>query len=236
MEGETDKKPLTNHKVFLVNQKQDTIKSTQTDNYGDFAFNKIDTTQKLSIHIEKTDKAKGGPRVFLAKITGQIIAEFTRSKSGNFEYRLLRVDVITLSPVEEEDDISMKYKKFDLSGQKNLSVSENVYYESGKYNLTFEGEIILDQVISILNANPKVKLDVVSHTDARGDDASNLSLSQKRSNAVIEYLSGKGVDKSRLTAIGKGESAIKNRCLNGVECSDKEHEFNRRTEFNFIKN
>ena len=77
-----------------------------------------------------------------------IFAEFTRSKSGDFEYRLLRVDVITLSPVEEEDDITMKYKKFDVSGQKNLSVSENVYYESGKYNLTFEGEIILPSMTS----------------------------------------------------------------------------------------
>ncbi len=236
LEGEKEKKPLINYKVFLVNQKQDTIKSTKTDNYGDFAFNKVDTTQNLSIHIDKPDKAKGGPRVFLAKITGQIIAEFTRTKSGNFEYRLLKADVIVLSPVEEEDDITMKYKKFDVSGQKNLSVSENVYYESGKFNITFEGEIILDQVITILNANPKVKLEVTSHTDSKGDDASNMILSGKRSAAVMEYLSMKGINKDRITAIGKGESAIKNRCLNGVECSDREHEFNRRTEFNFIKN
>jgi outer membrane protein OmpA-like peptidoglycan-associated protein len=95
---------------------------------------------------------------------------------------------------------------------------------------------VLDKVIIILNANSGVKLDVISHTDSRGDDASNLNLSQKRSNAVIEYLSSKGVDKTRLKAIGKGESVIRNRCLNGVDCSDKEHEFNRRTEFNFIKN
>ena len=117
-----------------------------------------------------------------------------------------------------------------------MSVSENVYYESGKFNITYEGELILDKVISILKANPNVMLDVISHTDALGDDASNLVLSQKRSNSAIEYLTAKGVDISRLKAIGKGESAITNRCLNGVECSDKEHEFNRRTEFNFNKN
>lgn len=236
LEGEKEKKPLANHKVFLLNKKQDTLKATKTDNYGDFVFDKVDTTQNLSIEIEQPEKAKGGPRVFLAKITGQIIAEFTKAKSGNFEYRLLKADVVTLSPVDEDDDITMKYLKFDKTGQKILSVTENVYYESGKFNITYEGELVLDKVISILKTNLNVKLDVISHTDSQGDDASNLSLSQKRSNSAMEYLTSKGVDKTRLKAIGKGESAISNRCLNGVECSDKEHEYNRRTEFNFNKN
>ncbi|HRD40691.1 MAG TPA: OmpA family protein, partial [Bacteroidia bacterium] len=83
---------------------------------------------------------------------------------------------------------------------------------------------------------PGVKLEVISHTDSRGDDASNLALSEKRSKAVVDYLASKGIDNSRLTPTGKGEAQIKNRCLNGVECSDKEHELNRRTEFNFLKN
>ena len=81
-----------------------------------------------------------------------------------------------------------------------------------------------------------VSLEVISHTDALGDDASNLKLSQSRSNTVIDYLVGKGIGRQRLKAIGKGETEIRNRCLNGIECSDKEHEYNRRTEFKFIKN
>jgi outer membrane protein OmpA-like peptidoglycan-associated protein len=234
--GENDKAPLADHKVFLLNEKQDTLKTTKTDNYGDFVFTKVDTTQNLSIRYEQNEKVKAGPMVFLAKITGEIISAFKPNKAGVFEYKLLKADVVLLSPVEEEDDITLKFKKFDKAGGKNLSVTENVYYESGKFNLTYEGEIVLDKVITILKANPGVKLEVISHTDARGDDASNLSLSQKRSNSVLDYIISKGVDKSRLAAIGKGEGSIRNRCRNGVECSDKEHEFNRRTEFNFIKN
>ena len=50
-----------------------------------------------------------------------------------------------------------------------------------------------------MEANPTVKLEVLSHTDSRGDDASNLTLSQKRSKAVVDYLASKGIDIARLT-------------------------------------
>lgn len=233
--GDLIKKPLTDLKIYLVNQLSDTVKTTQTDNYGDFIFTKVDTTQKLSMRLSDNEKTKGGPKVYLAKQTGEVVTEIRKSENGLFEYKLLKADVVSLSPIEEEDDILFKYKNFDKTGEKKLSVSENIYYETGKFNITFEGELVLDQVLSILQSNPNVKLEVISHTDARGDDGSNLVLSQKRSNAGVDYLVSKGIVKLRLKAIGKGESMIKNRCVNGIECSDKEHEFNRRTEFNFTK-
>jgi len=234
--GENDKKPLIQHLVYLLNHKSDTLKSTTTDAFGDFTFDKVDTTQNLTIRIAPTDKAKHGPLVFLAKLTGEIITEIKKTVKGEFEYKLLKVDITILSPLEEGDDIILKYKKFEKTDLKSLQISENVYYELSKYSITYEGELVLDKIISILKANQKVNLEVISHTDSRGDDAGNLTLSQKRSNAVLDYLSSKGIDKTRIKALGKGESAIKNRCLNGVDCSDKEHEFNRRTEFNFTKN
>ncbi|MGZ3930727.1 MAG: OmpA family protein [Bacteroidia bacterium] len=235
--GEKNKMPLADHKVFLVNHKQDTLKSTKTDNYGDFLFTKVDTTaQSLSIRLENNEKTNNGQKIYLARQNGDVVREFSKNAKGVFEYRLLKAEVIELSPVEDEDDITLKYKKFDISGLKNLSVTENIYYESGKYNVTYEGELVLDKVLTILNANPAVKLEVISHTDSQGDDASNMTLSEKRSDAVVEYLASKGVDKGRLKAVGKGETMIRNRFLNGVACSNKENEYNRRTEFYFIKN
>ncbi len=235
--GEKIMKPLIDFKVFLLNQKKDTVKATKTDNYGDFTFSKIDTaSQNFSISIEDNEKIRSEQKIYLARQNGEVVHEFVKNAKGNFEYRLLKSDIIELSPLEDENDITIKYKKFDVSGLKNLSVTENIYYESGKFNITYEGEIVLDKVISILNANPKVNLDVISHTDSQGDDASNLTLSEKRSIAVVDYLVSKGIDKARLKSIGKGETLIRNRCLNGVACSNKEHEHNRRTEFYFIKN
>ncbi len=233
--GDKSKLPLTAHNVYLVKENKDTIKTTATDNFGDFKFRQIDTSQNLSIRIASTGKEKGGPKVYLAKQNGELVSEFKRNAAGNFEYKLLAIDVERLSEMEEDDDITMKYKQFNATNKKDLIVTENVYYESSKYTILTENEIVLDKVLVILNAYPLVKLEVISHTDALGDDASNLKLSQNRSNAVIDYLVAKGIAKERLKAIGKGETEIRNRCANGVECSDKEQEYNRRTEFKFIK-
>lgn len=234
--GDKNKAPLTQHNVYLVKGNTDTIKKTSTDGFGDFVFKQIDTTMNLSIRIEQNNKTKGGPRVFLAKQNGEIVSEFKKNSLGNFEYKLLSVDVEKLSVLEEDDDITMKYKKFNSTSKKDLTVTENIYYELAKFNILTESEIALDKVLVILNASPNVKLEVISHTDAQGDDASNLKLSENRSNAVIDYLVSKGINKSRLKGIGKGELEIRNRCANGVSCSDKEQEYNRRTEFKFIKN
>lgn len=237
LEGEKTKLPLTEHKVYLIKSNVDTIKTTSTDNYGDFTFKHIDTTQNLTIHIEQTEKVKASKKIYLAKQNGEIISEFKKNAiTGNYEYKLLNIDVNVLVEVEDNDDITMKYKKFNSTGKKDLIVTENVYYESGKFNLLIESEIVLDKVIVILNANPTIQLQVISHTDAQGDDGSNLKLSEMRSNAVIDYLVSIGISKTRLQAIGKGETEIRNHCANGVACSDKEQEYNRRTEFKFIKN
>jgi outer membrane protein OmpA-like peptidoglycan-associated protein len=231
------KVPLTQHQVYLVKENVDTIKTTTTDNFGDFTFKQVDTTQKLSIRIEQNQKTKGGPRVYLAKQNGEVISEFKKNSSGNFEYKLLAVDVEKLSAIDDEDidDITMKYKKFNSSSKKDLIVTENIYYESSKFNILTEGEIVLDKVLSILNSFPDIQLEVISHTDSQGDDNSNFTLSENRSNSVVNYLVSKGIPNSRLKAIGKGETEIRNRCFNGVTCSDREHEYNRRTEFKFIR-
>ncbi len=234
--GDKAKSPLTEHQVYLVKGNTDTINKTSTDGFGDFVFKQVDTTQNLSIRIEQNNKTKGGPKVYLAKQNGEVVSEFKKNALGNFEYKLLAVDVAKLSELEEDDDITMKYKKFNSTTNKNLTVTENIYYESAKYNILTESEIVLDKVLVILNASPNVILEVISHTDSQGDDASNLKLSENRSNAVIDYLVSKGINRTRLKAVGKGEIEIRNRCANGVACSDKEHEYNRRTEFKFIKN
>jgi outer membrane protein OmpA-like peptidoglycan-associated protein len=234
--GDKSRVPLAQHNVYLINEKTDTIHKTMTDNFGDFVFIKIDTTQNLSINIERNSKTNSKTKVFLAKQNGEVISEFRKNATGDFEYRLLDLDIIKLTVIEEEEDITMKYKKFNSTEKKDLVVEEAVYYDLGKCVIIVESEIIFDKVIEILNAFPSVKLEVISHTDAQGDDESNMKLSQNRSNAVVKYLITKGVNPERLKAIGKGETEIRNRCANNVVCSDKEQEFNRRTEFKFVKN
>jgi outer membrane protein OmpA-like peptidoglycan-associated protein len=79
--------------------------------------------------------------------------------------------------------------------------------------------------------NPNIKIEVMSHTDSRGTDDYNMKLSQKRAEAAVKYLIKKGIDKTRMTAQGYGESKLTNQCTDGVACSEAEHQANRRTEF-----
>jgi hypothetical protein len=62
-------------------------------------------------------------------------------------------------------------------------------------------------------------------------DSYNLKLSQKRAEEAVNYIIGKGISKTRITAKGYGESKLLNRCKNGINCSEEDHQFNRRTEF-----
>jgi outer membrane protein OmpA-like peptidoglycan-associated protein len=135
----------------------------------------------------------------------------------------------------EDDDISLTFKQFEGSKNKELLVVEDIIYELDKYTINKESEEKLNKVVSILKGNDGIKLKIISHTDSQGDDASNLALSEKRANAVADYLVKNGIAKNRITAIGKGETQIRNRCFNSIPCTNKEHGYNRRTEFSFSK-
>lgn len=110
-----------------------------------------------------------------------------------------------------------------------------IHYELGSAKLTPKSTRIIDKhILSRLKQHPNAVVEVGSHTDSRGGEAFNKSLSQRRSKAVVEYLNKKGIKTSRLIAVGYGESKLLNDCKDGVSCSENQHAKNRRTEFKFF--
>jgi len=110
-----------------------------------------------------------------------------------------------------------------------------IFYELGSARITPASKKIIDEtLLPLLNSKP-VSIELMSHTDSRGNDDFNMSLSQQRANSVVNYLVSKGISRNRLTARGYGETRLVNRCANGVECSENEHQKNRRTEFRIIQ-
>lgn len=107
---------------------------------------------------------------------------------------------------------------------------ENIYYDYDKDYIRPDAAERLDDVVTVLNDNPSITVEMGSHTDSRGRDAYNQDLSERRARSAVQYLIEQGIEASRLTSRGYGEIAIANRCRNGVNCSDEEHEQNRRTE------
>ncbi len=111
-----------------------------------------------------------------------------------------------------------------------------IFYELASARLTPASKTIIDEKLLPIMADSNVSVEIMSHTDSRGNDDYNKSLSQQRANAVVNYLVTKGISRSRLSARGFGETRLTNRCANGVDCSETQHQANRRTEFRVINN
>lgn len=108
---------------------------------------------------------------------------------------------------------------------------KNIYYDYDKWNIRPEASKILDKLAVFLKDNPGIKVELGSHTDARGKDPYNLSLSDKRAEAAVNYLvTAHGIDPEMIASKGYGETQLINRCDDGVSCGETEHQMNRRTE------
>ncbi|HSM48710.1 MAG TPA: OmpA family protein [Draconibacterium sp.] len=114
-------------------------------------------------------------------------------------------------------------------------VLENIFYDYDKWDILPESEVELNKLITVLNDNPSWKVELGSHTDARGSDSYNEILSQKRSDSAVDYIIKNGISKDRIIAKGYGESQLINHSKNGVECPDEVHRQNRRTEFKILE-
>ena len=112
---------------------------------------------------------------------------------------------------------------------------ENIYYDFDKSNIRPDAAKELDKVVAVMKENPTIWIVLGSHTDSRGKDQYNKWLSQSRANSAVQYIIDRGVEKSRITAKGYGESKPVNECTNGVKCSEEAHQLNRRTEFTIVK-
>ncbi len=111
---------------------------------------------------------------------------------------------------------------------------ENIYYDLAKWNIRKDAAEELDKLLITLKDNPSIIVELGSHTDCRGKDAYNLNLSQKRADAAVAYLVENGIDAGRIKAKGYGETKHVNECEDGVRCSERRHQLNRRTELKII--
>ncbi|WP_216679376.1 OmpA family protein [Hymenobacter siberiensis] len=104
---------------------------------------------------------------------------------------------------------------------------KDILYDYNKYDIRPDAAIRLDTLVQTLMDNPKISIELSSHTDQRGKDAYNMKLSQQRAQAAVDYIVSKGIDKARITAKGYGET----RPLVLKPTTEEEYQRNRRTEF-----
>ncbi len=142
--------------------------------------------------------------------------------------------------------ISDNYEAFDRNadGQVQMDMSSveieegaeinvpDIYFATGSSNLKSESYYILDQLVSFFKNNKNVTVEIGSHSDARGDDDKNMTLSEQRAASVVAYLSEHGVSHNQLSPKGYGETMPAVVC---EDCTEAQFEKNRRTTFKILK-
>ncbi|MCH5226585.1 MAG: OmpA family protein [Muribaculaceae bacterium] len=107
---------------------------------------------------------------------------------------------------EEDADYAID---FILAAINKPQVVENIFYDFDKATLRPESVAALDEIVTMMNENPHVTIEMGSHTDRMGSEEYNIALSQRRAQSVIDYLIKAGIAEERLSPKGYGESVPK---------------------------
>ena len=113
---------------------------------------------------------------------------------------------------------------------------QGIYYDVDKWDIRSDARPVLDSLSNVLKANPSLVIELASHTDSRAPAEYNLELSKKRAISCVNYLSQKGIPKDRMVPVGYGETKLVNDCSDDVDCSEEEHQMNRRTTVRVLRN
>ncbi|GAA5043810.1 hypothetical protein GCM10011506_47070 [Marivirga lumbricoides] len=207
-------KKLDSVQVKLINNLGDEVPfKVYTDENGRFSYtfseNKLNDRVSYQIKLEK----KG----FL-------------SKSMTYNKKLDKPGINSLNAM-----LDFGLNKIELGEDigKLLGV-EPIYFDLGKAIIRKDAAKELDKIVAAMKENPAMVIELGSHTDARGGDAFNLQLSDKRAKASAAYIVSKGIEERRIIGKGYGETQLMNECEDGVNCSEEAHQLNRRTEFKII--
>ena len=110
-----------------------------------------------------------------------------------------------------------------------------IYFDTNKSKIRPDAAIQLDKVIAVMKKYPEIEIRSSSHTDAIGRASYNEKLSDRRAKSTVAYIISNGINPSRITGKGYGETQLTNGCKDGVKCTPEEHQLNRRTEFVIVK-
>jgi len=213
--------PLKGVPVTIVDQKGNVVAVATASDKGNFNFMGLDPALNYNFRLSGKSEVD---QIVLTDQGKQIVLPVLKQEAL---YR--RVD-----PKEAIELVNENNQKVYLSS-KDIFVVNRIYYSSNSSVLSDEAQRQLDQLLTLLQKNADLKLELIAHTDARGAAEKNLLLSQARAESTKSYLVKKGIAPERLQTKGMGETMLINNCKDGVQCSDAQHAVNRRTEIRIIK-
>lgn len=211
---------LSDVKIIITDKKTGKeVFSVVTDNSGSFIKKledaKLNDELSYSVKIEKEG--------YLGK-TAEYNAKLT--KPGNYSLNDILAKV-ELEKVELGKDLA---KMIDI---------KPIFFDLSKWNIRPDAAKELDKIVKVMSENPSMVIELGSHTDCRSSAAFNMQLSDKRAKSSADYIISKGIDKKRIYGKGYGESKLLMPCpcegAQKSDCSEEDHQKNRRTEFIIVK-
>jgi len=199
---------LADTKVTLFDLKFNLIKEVLSDQNGLYVFNEenqISCGENYYIRAQKEDYNVNEQKISIPKEAGKTDRPIQLEK--------------TACKVAVGDDLG---KCFGI---------KMIYFEFNKTDIQYKAAFELEKILDVLKKYPTMKIDIRSHTDSRGSFKYNESLSDKRAKATVAWLVKNGIEKNRLTGKGYGEKELVNKCADGVQCTEEEHQQNRRSQF-----
>ena len=173
-----------------------------------------------NIASSKTSSEKGiAEFILVCNETGKLIV----SKEG---YNSKIVDIEISNEEFKSMDIMLDpIEKIIVAQKVELN---SIYFDFDKSNIKSEAAFELDNLVQVMIKYPELTVSIESHTDNKGPSSYNQKLSERRAKTTMQYVVSKGIDSSRLSADGKGES---NPILDCSNCNKEEDQLNRRSEF-----
>ncbi len=212
-DGETEE-VISGATVTIYDDEYNVIEVIEAGDDGIYTSSKkIECSSKYFIRIEKMDYST----------VEMLITTPDETQTVDLSnYRKLRL-VREVKVVRVGDDLA-----------KILSLN-TIYFDFNDYLIREDAKVELAKVIEVMKQYPNIKIEIRSHTDSRSSAEYNKKLSSRRAVKTLNYIAIIGeIDRSRLTSKGYGEEELINNCVYGVECSEEEHEKNRRSEFIII--
>ncbi|MCW5518302.1 OmpA family protein [Aureitalea sp. L0-47] len=141
--------------------------------------------------------------------------------------------VVVESANDTEVDVVVRLRPIEEIIVDDRVVLKPIYFDLNKANIKPQAAFELDKLVAIMKKYPNMTIKVESHTDNRGGDEFNLELSERRAQSTVQYVISQGVEASRISGEGKGETDPKFDC--GSNCTQEQHDKNRRSEFIIVE-
>ena len=217
-----------------------------------YSFNSAICKQEITgiARDSETNIILTGVTVRLIDETGKVLEEVITQSNGEYTFEVDCEKTYTIvgnKPDYKEDqkttttnNIPETVTQVDLDLTPlivdNQIVINPIFFDFDKSNIRTDAEYELENIVDVLRKHPTMVIKIESHTDSRGKDNYNLKLSDRRAKSTKDYILSRGIDPSRIeSSIGYGETQLLNKCANNVECTEEEHQMNRRSYFYIVK-